>query len=229
MLASPDLASPILPSRLEKARLPFAPMNTWHVIALALFCLGCTERSASDTDASEEDTATEPDTCASVPQPGGMPSGIEQCEPSVSWNRTEPLTCAASATVPPEDDGCINPCMSFAVPGVCRSDTGITGDPFCHYECQTDADCGEGAACICAFEGMHGFNQCVDASCRSDADCASGSCGLSRHCGLVSKLECRSDADACGGDADCSVEPGSLCTYVNRDARFECSLPLCGE
>ena len=204
------------------------------VLALALFCFGCTERSAGDTEASEEDTAAEPDTCASVPQPGGMPSGIEQCEPSVSWNRTEAVTCAASASVPPEDDGCINPCMSFAVPGVCRSGTGITGDPFCHYECQTDADCGEGAACICAFEGMHGFNQCVDASCRSDADCGSGTCGLSRHCNLVSLLRCRTDADACGGDNQCSsLDPASgsepHCTYYTRDESFTCSPWVCSE
>ena len=207
----------------------------WGVV-MGLLCAakvagGCgPERTATesgaDTSSADADSG-EPDACTPQSQPDDSASGIDLCEPSTAWNRTETVACSPSLEVPPEDDGCLTDCTEHGGQGVCRR---IGGEPFCHYECSADADCGDEGACICAFDGMHSFNQCVRAQCTTGADCPSGECGLSRFCGLVSRLVCRTPADECSGDEQCSgSEAEPHCTYYGSSESFRCDPWVCGE
>ena len=217
----------------------FRPHLAW---LLLMPCLGCVSRSngpADESTAGQEDDAASTDeggsssssgaldVCTPQLQPDGTPSGIDLCEPRRGWNRIEAVACSPSAELPPEDDGCLSSCMKYGGHGVCRW---YLGEPFCHYECETDEDCGDEGACICAFDGMHSFNQCVSARCTTGADCPSGECGLNCFCDLVSGLVCRAPTDECAGDAQCNP-PGyePHCTYYGADEAFTCEPWVCGE
>jgi hypothetical protein len=94
-------------------------------------------------------------------------------------------------------------------------------------ECQSDEDCGPGAACLCgAYVWVD--NVCIPAECQTDDDCEPGPCFLSRggtdRC--PTGLNCAREGSTCEDGGDCPGN-GTACTYVAPTDRFECSIPAC--
>lgn len=94
------------------------------------------------------------------------------------------------------------------------ADTGVTGDDGCGcaYSCATDADCGEGYACIPdgVMDKDGSWATCEPATCTTDADCSGGECGLSSFhdgCSYDTYLTCRTVDDECRVEEDCGGEP----------------------
>ena len=116
-------------------------------------------------------------------------------------------------------DGGIDRRAAKAVPSTITTDT-----------CQTDADCGSGAACVIdATATDFTVSQCVNTECNSNSDCSSGRCGLSSFedvCGLQLALVCRSDADACVADTDCG-DSWHQCTTWGPNQPFTCNSDSC--
>jgi hypothetical protein len=103
----------------------------------------------------------------------------------------------------------------------------------CERVCQTDADCGSGAICVCVADlfvgpdtpepgGIVGI--CRQATCSVDADCpADFLCAASytpHDCSvpLPETFHCQTPMDECSGPAHCDFDG---CVY--RDDRFVCS------
>jgi hypothetical protein len=100
----------------------------------------------------------------------------------------------------------------------------------CSRYCQTDAECGPGAICLCngvtknATRELVSMGTCTPAECSSD-DCANGYQCISptarRH---VQTFHCQSAEDECWGPEDCPPGPArcesfSTCTF---DGHFRC-------
>ena len=108
------------------------------------------------------------------------------------------------------------------------SGTGTDGCA-CTYSCATDADCGEGQACVPGglVDKDLDHATCEPAECKTDADCASGECGLSSYydgCFWDTSLTCRDADDACRVDADCSDAACAGDTYTHT---YECQSMDC--
>jgi len=176
---------------------------------------------------------------------------VGQCTNSF-WHRPSPVTCnlpersseaaagaggeagsaGAGSTAPDPGSQCVVDTDCNAAPhGYCV----YGGNPpflayFCHYSCESDADCADNQACACdtRFDiddtGVGAkLGQCVAADCRLDMDCepgfaclasADGACG--GHSGPAS-YHCQSAADSCGPPG-CA---GADCRYVTD--HFECA------
>ena len=172
----------------------------------------------------------------------GEPTGFEPCSNGATY-RKDAVTCH------PRPYGVSSfPCDDPWKMGVCETDSDCQRFPgggscyvindgascACHYDCQTDADCGPGALCRCApypFGGNWRLNQCIRAEdCRVDADCPEGErCLLAplreEYCLDTVVAHCTSPADECSGDADCppsTVADFARCEYDGQAGRFVC-------
>ena len=95
--------------------------------------------------------------------------------------------------------------------------------------CESDADCAAGTACVCDFyhggAGSPGTqNLCRPSGCRIDADCGpTGYCSPSQwtacYGGVVDGYFCHGSGDECGSDADCR---GSFCFYAPELGHWTC-------
>lgn len=117
----------------------------------------------------------------------------------------------------------------------------------CHYdECETDADCGINAACICAglkdgrLHSHPDHNRCLgNVTCRSDDDCPSGICAADRisdacrfgwpisedaTARIVTGFHCTDSNDACTSDEQCEwgSDKYEICRWESVSERFEC-------
>ena len=110
-------------------------------------------------------------------------------------------------------------CQSFSYQGP-TLETGCA----CAYECEGDAQCAAGEACVCA--GVTGASASFCASpgdCLGPADCASGECGLARYddgCGEARYAFCRDGDDACQVPADC--EGAEQCAKTDATGTWKC-------
>jgi hypothetical protein len=107
----------------------------------------------------------------------------------------------------------------------------------CEYACETDAECGNGEACVCMGTGAlrEDHSVCAKAECKFDADCGEGTCGLSAYhngCSETVTLACTTKDDACKSDKDC--QRGALnaaCVYRKRGgegkATWQCAGRSC--
>lgn len=151
--------------------------------------------------------------------PDGTETGYVRCEKG-GVNRVGPAHVAATG------DPVVCERQDEYGSAACFDDTDCEGElNRCHYfhgeftwdctcvaTCRTDADCGEGMACL-PHEAVHFskvvVSQCVPASCTSAEDCPSGECGVyadieecSDH--LFAGLACREADNECrGSTADC--------------------------
>jgi len=86
--------------------------------------------------------------------------------------------------------------------GYCAAE-GQLPDRTCHYGCVTDADCGEGALCMCD----NPVGRCLPASCLADADCGEGLL-CTHHVPLddmfYGAFACDTAKDECNKDDDCA-------------------------
>ena len=108
----------------------------------------------------------------------------------------------------------------------------------CSYEsCSTDADCGNGAACLCRAElGNGGVNLCVVAGCKTDADCGGSTCSPTYalspggQCrsegGGYQALRCHGPDDECTDDSDCAPS-GKDCAYSEAKKHWVCDSSVC--
>lgn len=153
-------------------------------------------------------------------------------------HRDEPGTCQSELPRPngiqptqSELDECVHDNDCTAKPhGYCNLQTGggfVPVEPHnaCSYGCVTDADCGQGQACLCGSP----IGTCRSATgCASDQSCADGAlCIPYDSCpGVpVKDFACQTPNDACASNADCS-EPGKqFCTVV--DDRRTCVGVMC--
>jgi hypothetical protein len=122
------------------------------------------------------------------------------------------------------------------VPGECHTD-GDCGDPlefcvqgvlssgtYCQRGCLTNADCTDGALCVCGTL----IGACSFATCDTDADCPGSVClgtNRSNGCGSNWEFACASPEDECWVDADCGQ--GQACSAQNGARRCE-QLLVCG-
>ena len=184
--------------------------------------MGSDEAAATTSSSSGGTAGTEDCNPANQPNSGG-PSGMEVCQPSEAINRIMPASCAPTPplTANVDPDGC-GACDRFPVPATCVTEPSVA-EPFCHYDCTTDADCGPGAACQCAIEGLTTFNVCVEATCWNADDCELG-CGLGSGCWLPSALHCRAEDDECAGHGDCPLpsESDEHCAWNDPQQTFRC-------
>lgn len=192
---------------------------------LVVLSLACDREGGDDSDDLALDDASGSGTtggsasdCEVLAQlDSNEPSGIAYCAGDEAWQRRYPVTCVGPGLPYPADDECESNCTGFGMTGTCIRQPGST-IPFCHYDCQSDADCGEGV-CLCATDTLAPFNQCVGAySCAEQGDCA-GECGISL--GLARQptaTVCREEADECAGNADC--KPTEVCNY--QESGFTC-------
>lgn len=213
----------------------------------ALASLALLVSAGCDIDAPERDASTlareagvdhgAPDATPCEPTPvddvDGAPTGYVSCGAD-HFDRVEALAC------PPHPTGFGDaPCDSG---GECRTgaDCPGTGDTRCLYIngecgcrtfCRTDADCGDGEACLCRAVVPTGdargsrtlsmLNICVRAGCRTGADCAGGACGLTvNDCGPGGALACRTAGDTCRTDDDCPA--AESCAFDAEAGRWIC-------
>lgn len=170
----------------------------------------------------------------------GARTGFAQCADG-SLHRVEAVAC----TVPDPANACPG---GKDVEGDCKVDADCSARPHgkcisyqpmmrhdpakvfcgCQYACETDADCGEGQACICpgAMKMGRGGNfpdglpQCIPAECTIDSDCASRECGAAVYnngCFDDAALKCRTPGDACRTDDAC--KEGESCVAAERYAQ----------
>ena len=204
-----------------------------RLATLVLATAGCPGEDEPDASASAAaataDSGGQP-TCEPVPLLGGdEPSGYERCLPIDAVNRVAAVACPpANGELTPGDPEQCGPCDAFPTGGEC-----VRGSPvrnFCHYDCSTDADCGPGAACLCAIEAGAPFNQCVTATCTTNDDCEVG-CGYSLYCNEPNALRCRDEAVECLGHGDCPTESqpnNDFCAYKSNPGDWVC-LECAGE
>jgi hypothetical protein len=97
----------------------------------------------------------------------------------------------------------------------------------CAYGCTTDAQCGEGAICLCGDP----VGRCAQASCTTDADCGGLLCAsYTSNPGCdITAFACQNELDECMTDKDCME--GTQCTVLQSAlegaALRICSPPLC--
>ncbi len=173
----------------------------------------------------------------------GGPTGLELCSNGAIY-RKDAVTCHPRPLSDPDYWSCMYPgdtspcvqdsdCKGFTSGGACIA-RGDDQGCACHYDCQTDADCGPGALCRCAPSPIGGnwrLNQCIRAEgCLVDADCPAGErCLLAplreEYCLDTMVAHCTSPADECSGDADCPPAMTSgiaRCEYDGQAGRFLC-------
>lgn len=95
----------------------------------------------------------------------------------------------------------------------------------CAYSCATDADCGDGFACVPTgiVTKNEAWSTCVPAACSTDSACESGECGVASYddgCGYNPSLACRTDADECRSDEDC--DEAQCAAEDDEDEIFAC-------
>ena len=151
----------------------------------------------------------------------GNDTDTDDTEAPQSCAGAEPILDASGAPTGYErcPDGGIDRAASKAVPSTVLTDS-----------CQSDADCGDGLACLIDATATDiVVSQCVAVECTTNTDCASGRCGLSSFedpCGLQLGLVCRTAADACASDTDCS-ESWHQCTTWGLGNPFTCNGDSC--
>ena len=124
-----------------------------------------------------------------VPPPAGEMAGVEIAG-DVPPPAGEVAGTGVAGDTPPPIDFCEEPVVQTNRAGepngytACERGIWIkTGPANCladgeFGDCDTDADCGEGAQCACS-NIFTGFAMCVSASCNTGADCDTGGCGFS--------------------------------------------------
>lgn len=157
-------------------------------------------------------------------------AGLEEC-PDQSAHRHTAVACTAPAPAEFCDIGipCFDaPCDKLG-PGLCAK----YGGPYCRcaFPCTVDADCAEGAACLCHSGTMNNAisaSECRPANCRTDADCGGFECGLSSTaCSLPAGLFCRTAQDECKSGQECFDQKlGDSCTYDTMQKRWRCDFML---
>ncbi len=184
-------------------------------------------------------------TCADVTfaDTDGEPTGYEQCSDGAVY-RKEAVAChprpatgetpCAGPTWAADDCEADADCQAFSGNGSCYFADVDGQSCYCHYDCQTDADCGPGAICRCAADedGWRAVNQCVPAyTCTTDADCPGAERCLLRTLkgggcpGQVGTVAaCTSPEDECATQSDCPGPSGTGtdCRYDPQQARFVC-------
>ncbi len=100
----------------------------------------------------------------------------------------------------------------------------------CAFSCATDADCGDGYACVPAdiVTTDKTWASCEPATCTTDADCAGGECGIASYnngCGYETTQACRETSDTCRSDADCT--DGAGCGVGYEEETFACQEMNC--
>lgn len=155
-------------------------------------------------------------------------SGMEVCGNGELIRRRAVACTETMVGAPVDSAGCGTPqCDHVGEP--VESEEGSFFSP----ECETDADCGSGRACICgsandADMGTVSWTYCVDADCHSDADCPQGVCRLTEdECGVWQGLSCSTEADECSGPDDCEGgESGGpyRCSFSSSGGHW-----ICGE
>ena len=208
----------------------------WYAALLATFLAvpGCTRNTPDSAVSCESESFADTD---------GAPTGFELCSNGATY-RKDAVTCHPRQLSDPDFWACMYPgdtspcvqdsdCQDFASGGVCLAadaDQGCT----CHYDCQTDADCGPGALCRCAADPVTAsgnLNRCIPAEgCQVDADCPAGErCLLAplreEYCLDTMVAQCTSPADECSGDADCPppmISGIARCEYDGQAGRFVC-------
>lgn len=148
--------------------------------------------------------------------------GVETCDNGIQ-HRTSVATCDSNVPRSAEEFTCGDEFGSCSTDEDCAEqangfcDTGFDGGCFCHYGCETDADCDAGNACLCGEP----VGVCVPANCQTDADCADeGLCALyqtDRECGIGTGLACTTSEDECLLDSDCAE--GTICDVEVGDVR----------
>ncbi|MBK6922864.1 MAG: ferritin-like domain-containing protein [Deltaproteobacteria bacterium] len=154
---------------------------------------------------------------------GPVPSGVVGCdggwahrESAVQCQYPETLTgscslggdtdSAGNATQCSSDDECTE-----SPHGYCNTEF-FDGGCSCSYGCESDADCGEDQACICAGNQ----SQCVPAYCHTDADCGDYLC---QYYGGV--LACQGAFDTCRDGSTCAGDCPA-CGYSPTDCAWAC-------
>ncbi|MEZ4446180.1 MAG: ferritin-like domain-containing protein [Polyangiaceae bacterium] len=157
---------------------------------------------------------------------GSADSGYATCGEGYVHRRVA-TTCPAVA---PRN----NVCDDGSGAPACTTDTDCTARPngfcdidfsglcTCSYGCTEDAECGDGAICLCGETASY----CVAASCRSDQECE-GDLLCTEYvsepgCGGIA-FACQSPEDTCQTNADCPS--GEECT-IRNGARI-CEQPTC--
>jgi hypothetical protein len=160
--------------------------------------------------------------------PVGDDTGFEQCDGGFR-HRKEAKECTSLLPRSPDWD---------AIDGdACGSDADCTEKPHgycdiigapslnraCHYGCTVDADCGDGAICVCgSFIGT-----CKAATCTTDADCGDGLLCASHTNAICidGGYACQNPADECVSNADC---PTTRCA-LEEDGVRRCSVDGCAQ
>lgn len=142
----------------------------------------------------------------------GSDSGLDSCDGG-QLRRRAAIECSAPVVNP---NDCCGGCADTEI---CSDDGEIAC--FCVPACKTDADCADGAVCLCSEAG----GECTDAGCRTDDDCAGNeectTWDTSQGCGFYA-FSCTTTSDSCGGDLDC-LEPALGYCLVQPDGHRECA------
>ncbi len=174
-----------------------------------------TSSSMTSSTTSVTETGGAPVSCENptpiLQKDSDAPSGFELCE-NGAIHRLEPVTCLE----PQATGSCQN------ADGICSADSdcadadhgacldgGFVGC-YCHYGCETDADCGENQVCACAGV-VSDYATCIPAGCEETASCGDGLCALAVDMGIcgevVAALECLDEGAGCVSDSDCAEDP----------------------
>lgn len=168
-------------------------------------------------------------------QPDGSESGYVKCADG-AINRVAPVACVGAAVV----DSCAGTedtldCTTAAdctggPNGTCQSYAPGPGGPTycsCLYQCNTDADCAAGEACVCA--GVFSTSFCAQkGDCLKGEDCATTECGLASYtdgCGTSYYTFCRAGSDVCRVDADCGATQN--CAKTDVTGTWKCTDATC--
>jgi hypothetical protein len=182
--------------------------------------------SAGGTSAAGADGTS----AAGAPGAGGYAGGLPACAKSAGPNIVHPLdvTCTGG-----DIDSSNLPCNSDSD---CAVDGGSPGrlvkclNHMCAAgACFRNEDCPGHGVCECA-QGIHFYNTCYAADCRSDADCGAG--GICQatfipSCASGPMYTCLRAADTCCSAADCP--PGGVgCQFFPTLGHFQCAAaPMC--
>ena len=129
-------------------------------------------------------------------------------------------------------------CGGSGTTGTTRSLGDVTGRPVAEAcpitgadQCQVDADCPTGQACLCASlqygNAVH-VNACVPAGCHVDADCPGGQCTLVSTGCWSGGYQCTTPADECRVDTDCAPPDGGFpgragCRWAPEVGHLQCN------
>jgi hypothetical protein len=157
-------------------------------------------------------------------------------------HRASAATCTAPRAPSVTHDGGFNPNNPYAT---CHADAECTQGKngrcqgvfnsaacACNYdECNADADCASGGACVCRTTNSIAGNYCATkGNCLTDTDCGSGYCSPSRvgdTCNAASiAYYCHTSDDECTNDSDCSAP--ALCLVPAGQSHWQCTpYPAC--